>query len=416
MIKHRGLISFLLILFCCSANSNEFNGLLQVGLSYSDTDKPWLVSWLRNGTGVTRFDSENDGLDINLLALEYTTDFSDSTSIQLSGIYYPDGEERFGITEAFVDINPIAEGWKNSGRIGLFYPSFSFENPDTAWNSPYTYSFSAINTWVAEELRILGGEWSLTRPGKAFRSPHTFKFVASLYTANDPIGTILSWRGWGLSQRQTFWGERVEFADYPSLDTVLSFQPPWVEPFEEIDDNIGYYVGTHWRYKTNSELRVYFYDNNADETERISPQGQYAWETNFVSIAWQYRFNKHTRILTQYMNGETVMGWSETGDDYVVQAPFNAFYLLASHKQGEHRFSIRYDKFKVEDEDAYPLSDPNNSDGDAWTINWRYNLTAQTQFGIESLWVDSTNQSRTLWNWPAREKQHQMQAILQYRF
>lgn len=116
------------------------------------------------------------------------------------------------------------------------------------------------------------------------------------------------------------------------------------------------------------------------------------------------------------MNGETLMGWSEMGNDFVVQGPFSAFYVLVSHKLGDHRISIRFDKFKVDDEDAYPSADPNNSDGDAWTVNWRYDLTSDFQVGVEGLWVDSSNQSRTLWGWQARETQQQAQAILQYRF
>ena len=39
-------------------------------------------------------------------------------------------------------------------RFGAFYPPFSLENADLGWQSPFTYSYSAINTWLGEEVDL----------------------------------------------------------------------------------------------------------------------------------------------------------------------------------------------------------------------------------------------------------------------
>jgi hypothetical protein len=411
-MRYRNIILFsALLAFLPHVSANQINGFARLAWTYSDTDENWLRSWLRDGTGVTRYDHLNDGLDISQVALEASIDLGSVTQLHVAASYYPDGETELGINEVFIHYKPLSPGWQQQWRVGAFYPNMSLENPSTAWNSPYTYSFSAINSWVAEELRVIGAEWALRRPGRRFKSPHSFTLLASAYTANDPLGTMLSWRGWAVHDRQTRLGERIEFAHYPSLDTVLPMQPSWVEPIEEIDDTLGFYLGGHWQYQNQSDLRVYYYHNQADETARSGDYGQYAWRTRFWSVAWQYRFDKQHRFLTQWMNGNTIMGKKP-----VVDVDFSAWYALYSYKIEQHRFSVRYDDFETTDEDHYPVQDPNASKGDSWTLAWRYDFNDSYQIGIEYLNINSWNDNRWLWQWPREERQQQLQLVVDYRF
>lgn len=436
---------FLFSLHCGLLSAAEFNGFARLAWAHSDTDQPWLQSWLRDGTGVTRYDHINDGFDIGQIAFDATFDVLDTTSLHLTSIYYPDGEDHLGITELYLQYKPLSPGWQNQWRFGAFYPKMSLENPDIAWNSPYTYSFSAINSWIAEELKVVGAEWQIKRPGRKYRSPHSYTFLASAYVGNDPFGTMLSWRGWALHDRQTLLGERVQFANYPSLQPIVSSQPSWVEPIAEIDDKVGVYVGAHWQYKNTSDVRLYYYNNYAEETAREENLGQYAWHTDFISLAWQYRFNNHHRLLLQLMEGRTKMGEvpifadpngispstllkskniqaghlnhdDAFGFSPVVDVKFSAWYAMYSYKIDQHRVSIRYDDFKTTDEDQFSVEDPNASNGHAWTLAWKYSYDENYQIGIEFLEVTSWNDNRWLWQWPREERQQQIQLVIDYRF
>ena len=395
-------------LFSAAASANSLKGFAQASWVDISNDTRWLQSWLRGGTGVTRFDSEEDQLQANQAVLEGQLDFADSWSADLTALAYHDGETNLGVTEALLTYKPISDGWRHQVRAGAFYPVMSLENVATGWHSPYTYSFSAINSWIGEELRVLGAEYQLTRPGRRYNSPHSWTLVGSVFGGNDGLGTLLSWRGWAMHDRQTLLGERVNFADYPSFMGMLEDQPPWVEPFKETDHNLGYYVGAHWRLRNQSDLRIYYYDNRGDG-EEIESSGQYAWDTEFVSVAWQYRFNRNTRLLTQWMHGNTKMGKP------TVDMDFSSYYVMLSHKLNQHRFSVRYDWFDTTELDDYPI-DPNDSQGDAWTLAWRYSVNEHIEVGAEYLDLTSDNESRELWGWRPQESQHQTQIVLKLSF
>src|SRR5262249_60757069 len=80
-------------------------------------------------------------------------------------------------------------GW--SVKAGAFFPTISLENDDIGWTSPYTLTPSAINTWIGEELRTIGGEGNLR-----WRTPdlRTITFTASLFRGNDPARRLMARR------------------------------------------------------------------------------------------------------------------------------------------------------------------------------------------------------------------------------
>ena len=392
-----------------TAYTKSLKGFIQTSYVDIDNDAPWLDSWLENGTGVTRYDSNNEGLRFNQALLEGQLDIGDHWSFDGSLLAYSDGQKSLGVTEAAFNYQPITEKLKHTLRVGAFYPNMSLENVDIGWHSPYTYSFSAINSWFGEELRIIGAEYKVSYLGRRHNSPHSIEIVGSLYGSNDGFGSLLSWRGWAIHDRQTLLGERVNFANYPSFEEgVLSQQPSSVEPFKETDDRPGYYVGAHWRFKNSSDLRIYYYDNLADP-EKIEPSGQYAWDTQFSSVAWQYRFNKNTRLLTQWVKGATEMGPN------VVAIDFESYYLLLSHAWNKNRLSFRYDWFDTTETDKYKF-DPNNSQGFSYTLAWRHQLKPFIEVGMEYLFVDSDNENRKLFGRPESSEQQQIQWVFRAKF
>ncbi|MDP5213620.1 hypothetical protein ORJ66_11255 [Pseudoalteromonas tunicata] len=406
------MIKRLILLFCCLmpalSVAVEIKGVAQI--HWVQAHQP--DYWLNKGTGIYQYDSGNDGLNVaqGLLAMEQ--DLADELSFSAVINYNQRPAQSIGLTQGYFKYKPIVpSAYKWQIQAGLFYPRMSLENPDLGWTSPYTYTNSAINSWLGEEIKTIGLELSVNRPGRFFNSPHSFNAVASVFKANDPAGTLLAWRGFALHDRQTSLNELVPFANLPSFtDTALRFQASNVRPFEEIDGRFGYYFGLHWDYYKQSQLRFYLYDNNGDPSVLNKSTGQYAWDTKFVSLAWQYKFDSQWRLITQAMHGNTAMGKSRG-----VDVDFNAYFALVSYQHFAHRWSLRYDHFNVIERDNW-LWDPNDSHGEGLTIAWRFDLTAQWQVGLEYSVANSFAANRDLWQWPQNERQRQSLANLQYRF
>lgn len=397
------------VFVAASRAETQIKGLIQGQVPLATDNE---VSFFNSGTGLLRFDDENDSPELTQALLEIKTDLTSTLMLEAVLNHTQTPNSFTNVSQLSFKYKPI---WSNKYRwqfrAGMFYPQFGFENPDVGWLSPFNYTNSAISSWVGEELRTIGGEFKVTRPGRAHgSSPHTFAFVGSIYKANDPTGTMLAWRGWGFHDKQTLFNETVPFAYYPSIrnQNFLQNQPPLVDPFREIDGRWGMYSGIHWNYKQKSKIRYYYYNNRADEN-KVASDGQYAWQTLFNSVSWQYRFNQQWRLIMHYMDGNTSMG------PYKVNVDFRSWYAMTSFKEGAHRFSARYDKFSTSDKDKYP-QDQNNSDGFAFTTSYRYDWNAHVQLGLEYIFIDRFQANRIQWNWDTDITQHQVIGVAQYRF
>ena len=228
---------------------------------------------------------------------------------------------------------------------------------------------------------------------------------------NDPTGTLLSWRGFAMHDRQTTFNEGIRFAPVAALsEYALRWQANQVLPFEEVDGRFGYYLGVHWDYLKQSQFRVYYYDNNGDPTKLNISSGQYAWNTRFTSAAWLYKFNNKTRFITQVLSGKTEMGHSKLIDN-----DFYSHYLMLSHKEGKHRISLRYDYFKVTDNDT-TVFDPNASNGEGVTASWRYAFSKHGQIGIEGSALKSFIDNRAAMGLQQRVSQQQVMINTQWKF
>ncbi|MFT4869799.1 MAG: hypothetical protein ACI9F1_000538 [Colwellia sp.] len=413
MLSKRCNYLFGLLLFLSgslTAADLKIEGLLEAGYIKADYDKPWLNSWMDEGVGILRF-NDDDKFVLTQGAIEISGDLISNISFDIVGNYTPDGDKNLGLTEAYLTYSPLNKGLKYQVKLGIFYPQMSLENAATGWTSPYTYTFSAINSWIAEEQRTLGAQWSITRSGRQHNSPHSFTALASIFKANDGLGTLLVWRGWAQHNKQTFYNEKVAFADYFSKQEAPINTPNAVEPFIETDGDWGYYLGGHWRYLKQTDVRVYYYDNKGDPFA-IEKNNQYAWKTRYYSISIQHKFTKNFRVLAQWLAGDTGMGSQEEG----VFSDISSWYAMFSYKLAAHRFSLRHDQFKVEETDTNTY-DPNDSDGDSITLAWRYDLDKNWNVGAEFIKSTSYNENRTLWrNWAPEHTQKQYMAIVQYKF
>jgi hypothetical protein len=380
------------------------------------------VSWLDGGLGKTRYGAKaNGGRD--LLAIGQASLVADARLTEILGAHVqvnldadPDPANqraRVGLVEAFATFRP-----EPSPRVrlrfkgGLFFPPISLEHPGKAWSTVHTITPSAINAWVGEEVRATGIEATAAfRPGR-----HELSATAALFSNNDPAGTLLSWRGWALHDRQTAVFDELPLAPLPSLGPGGPFQedpPPWDAPIREVDGRLGYYAGLGWAMDADHEVRAMFWDNNADPA--AFDGFQYGWYTEFWSVAARFGLPKGAVLLAQYMDGTTEMG--DLGDGVLaVDNRFRSAYALATAAYGRHRFTGRYDWFDVEDRDVLAVEDPNGEDGHAWTAAYLLTLHETTRLAVEWLRVASTRASRADLGLDTEATETQVQASLRIAF
>lgn len=410
------LLSVLSVLWPHSVHAAEINRWLDLDirgeLALVDTrDNPrYLRPWFEGGTGQLEHHENDDfwlGPQYASIDLHNDSDWSMHINTQ----WHRRPEAGFGATEGWVAWKPLpVNGYRFSARAGWFYPAMSLENTDTAWTSPYTQNFSAINSWFAEELKARGLEIAVKRPGRLFASSHDLEAVFGVFQGNDALGTVLAWRGFAVHNLQTSLGERVDFANYPSIRAgVLALQPAWVEPNREIDGRTGWYGGVHWTHDNRSEFRAYYYDNRADPAE--FHHGQYAWHTRFSHLAWQYAFDDSWLFVSQWLRGSTEMGNAKA-----VYADFDAWFALLNWQGSRHGLSVRYDVFDVVDRDRNAF-DNNDGNGDSVTLAWHYALNDYLQLGLEYVRLKSYQASRSQWaGWRASAEEENIALTLLWRW
>jgi hypothetical protein len=384
--------------------AQQISGLLQVNVVSGDDHTPWLDQ----GTGVLAY--RDDSVNWQQGVLRVTDKLSSAFSYDVTANLYQLGEQHVGLTQAAIQYKPLLNSQSRfKARVGFFYPKMSLENVDLGWLSPYTYTQSAINSWIGEELRIAGLEASLFSTGRSRQSPFSWEITVGAFKGNDTLGTVLSWRGFAMHDRQSLHNDRVVFADYPTVnDPNGIFHPSYVEPFHELDGRVGYYIGAHLDYYKRTKLRYYFYDNQANPTV-VNRQRLYAWRTKFHSLAISHDITQNARFISQWMTGSSHMG------ERFVYINFDAWYAMYSYKVGLHRFSVRYDDFSVVEDDIFP-HDANNSDGRALTLAWRYKVNTNWQLGLEQHINRNRADIRSTLNEPLKQNQQQTLAVAQFRW
>lgn len=374
------------LLWPAGAAHAGIGGLVDLRAVYSDTGE----SWLDRGLGKQRFADENDGPQLGQAVLEARGQLADTVSGKLVLNAYTDRDSGVDVTEAWLQWKPLpVGGYRFKARAGAFFPAISLENTGPGWTSPWMLSTSAVNTWVGEELRTNGLEFSLGRPGQLHDSPHDVDLVAAVFAGNDPAGALLAWRGWSVGDRITGLTERLPLPDLPIFQPGYyssTPQAPWEEPFREIDHRAGYYAGINYGYNGWFSLQALHYDNNGDPA--IAHGGQYAWATSFDHLGMRIDLPRDWSLLSQYMTGETSMG-SPT----LVYADFDAWYLLVSKSHGAHRWSLRYDIFAVHDRDN-TANDDNSEHGTSLALDWQYALNTRNTVGLELLDIRSVRAGR----------------------
>ncbi len=371
--------------------------------------------WLYGGLDKSRYDPDHEGLRLGQAVLDLRAELADSVEGRVWANAYTDRAGSLTeLGEAWLLWRPVPDGaWRWRGKLGAFFPELSLENHDSGWTPHYLPSSSAINTWVGEELRTLGGELQLERDGRHAASRHDWRFTVAAFRWNDPAGSLLAWRGWSVGERVTGLRESLPLPQDAGLfgaDGVWSRQQPAVEPFHEIDHRSGWYAGLRHRYDRRLSVEWLRYDNRGDP-ERLRDH-QYAWRTRFDHLAFSWQRGDWT-LLGQLMDGDTRMGF--VARRKLVDVHYRAAYLLLSRQLGSQRLHLRLDRFRLRDRDMV-AADPNHETGHALALGWDWQWRPDTRLALEWLQQDSTRPLRELAGVPVDRRERQLTALWRWQF
>ncbi|MBS0421571.1 MAG: hypothetical protein JSR66_27935 [Proteobacteria bacterium] len=356
------------------------------------------------GLGTLRFDDTQSGLKLGRARFALSEALGQAWSLHVDASAWGDHDKNpVDLTEAYLQFRPypFGGGYRFRLKTGAFYAPISLENRAAGWESPYTLSYSAINTWLGQELRTIGAEgqidWLGTRSGHAF----DVAFTGGVFGWNDPAGVVVASRGFTLSDRQTTLFGRVGANNSSPL-------PP-MALFGEIDHRMGYYTGLEARYYDRVVIRALHYDNRGDPAAYEEGTENYAWQTHFNSMGVRIESGSGWTAIAQYLDGETAIAPDETG---YLGWPFRARFALISKEWGHHRLSVRYDSFAVESESIYGGGAQH---GHAWTTAYVFEPDARWRFTLEWLRVASDNENRPFFvGLPPRATETQVQLAARF--
>jgi hypothetical protein len=368
--------------------------------------------WQINLDFTTRSDDETGKLSVTddssfaRVALVYEGTITPTLSVDAVVDAVDDGSGGIGVTEAFLTWQPVPRSpFRHRLRVGAFYPPMSLENTESDWSSSYTESSSSINTWVGEELRTIGAEWSVGRTIGPRVRQRELRFLAAMYYANDPAGALLSWRGWSMHERQTRLGDSIVLPPVPQIAPDMMFfqQGTTHEPFEETDHRPGYYYGAELHLGRRTLLKALHYDNHADPLSL--QEGNYGWTTRFDHLGAQFELPARLGLILQWIDGTTVMGPAmppAANGRRVVDNGFRSVFALLTRQWNRHRWSLRFDDFRVTDYDGIPLDD-NSESGHALTAAWRYDTAGDWSVGVEWQLLDVTRPAFAYFDEPTHQ-------------
>ena len=367
-----------------------------------------LPSFVQGGLGLLPFDDEHDGAQSGPFVLDVRSPLTETLRAEFSAIATAGEDEQnpVDVTEAFVEWRPYPQSqWRWRAKLGAFYPPVSLENRGVGWQSLYSLSPSAINTWVGEEVRSVGVEVSATSVGATLGRDFDIGAVVGVYGWNDPIGVLLLDRGWSLNDRTAplFGGTRRPFR--------MSDHDRYIEPSHEIDGRPGYYGGLEAKWRGQHVLRVLHYDNRGDPAQRGYADD--AWRTHFDAIGASVALSDLT-LLAQAMQGDTAVGPSVDGRGMLI-ADYRAWFLLGNYSIARHHMTLRHDRMHVASTRGAEIFDSEQR-AHAWTAAYIYEHNEHWLAAAEWLRISGSLAQRELLGLPAMATEQQLQIVLRYSF
>lgn len=332
------------------------------------------MSYLDGGLGKVRYGAKDDspGLHLSEVVLQARAQFSGALSSVIVLRSDPEHGPAIDLLEGYVRYRPVSTNrWRWSVKAGAFFPAISLENTEIGWTSYWTLTPSAINAWIGDELRTIGGEARLEWRG----DERTLGLAGAVFGFNDPAGVLIAHRGWTFNDRPTGLLERTREADA----VAIAFGEPipyQAYLFSEIDRRAGWYAQAFWDERGLGRIDLMRYDNRGrDDVEK---DDQFAWETTFWSGGLRAQHDAFT-ILAQALSGYTSI---EPFADFEIETTFKSAYVLIGWETDEIRLAARADLFQTRTETPFGPSNM-SEDGHAvvfaatWLANDWIRLTGE---------------------------------------
>ena len=383
-------------------SADTIHGVVDLRAAWADGEP----SFTQGGFGKARYGGGANGgdsgkLQVAYAALEWAPRVSWDLGAVIDVVSQPGQEHPVDLSQAYFVYKPVPRSQTRfSIRGGLFYPPISLEHDARAWGITNTITPSAINTWVGEEVKVVGLEGSVS----TVLGDQPVKATAAVFGYDDTSGTLLSFRGWALHDIQSQANgsfplpPRSPFLDRVQSDDTYSTL--------EIDRRVGFYGRIEWTPAPPLTLHAFYYDNEGDKVS-VTPDLQWAWSTRFWEAGGRWDIDERSKLQAQALLGTTVMGFETPGGRFV-DMDFRSVYLLATHDVGKSAFTGRLDLFDTHDRSALVLGDTNEH-GWALTAAWRYPLSKLLDVRLEAIHIESDRPGRAL----AGEAPQQGQDVLQ---
>jgi hypothetical protein len=368
----------LLFAVCCllsavsQAQTVRLSGFLSGAGVYATGPKTWLEG------GFGRLDQSRNGAFAQAqLGLDWTP--SNWFDVHVHGIARHDRDlDHAGVAEAYAEVRKTYTHDQFQLKAGEFFLPTSRENRGNLWTSNYAITFSALNSWIAEEVRPIGAEaeWRHELPNLS-----AITVAGTAFRGNDTMGTLLGWRGWAVSSRVATYREALPLPPLFSFSNPKMFldQRDGTVPLDrDLDGRTGFAGRIRYSVPERGMIQFVRLDNRG---ERELYRDQYSWQTRFNLVSAELGSQDSTVLAAEYMNGDTGMGFRGKGRGWV-QADFYATYVLLSHKYGRSRFTARIEQFATFERD-HSISENNTEHGRAWALAWLYELDKHWRLGAE---------------------------------
>jgi hypothetical protein len=352
------------------------------------------TSFVNGGFGKTRFQGNGSGGYAATVApmeadIVWMPRFSSSLSANISAAWQRDHTDSLDLMEAFVNYLPPSTGpVRFSGRAGFMWPEISLEHATGgAWSVVNTITPSAINSWVGEEVKVIGAEATV----RTSLGEHDFGLTGGVFGWNDTSGTLLSYRGWALQDiKATAFGS---FRLPPFNNFIALVQQNKTDNTVEIDRRPGFYARLDWRPPQPFGVALFYYDNEGDPEAETADE-QWGWRTRFWNLGVNATVAPGTKILAQGMTGSTIMGFPMGPSNQPwVHTDFSSAYVLAVHDFGKFALTGRVESFETR-EHGSEMSPLNSEDGWALTAAVRVPIDNHFTLFAEALNVESNRGTR----------------------
>jgi len=366
-------------------------------------------SWTDAGFGKARFGGGDD-LDWRLrpVATEAELIWQPRFSWTLSGTVVVAAQHEqqhpVDLIEAFISFKPLPDGGTHiSGRAGLMWPQVSLEHEGANWQVADMITPSAINSWIGEEVKVVGVEATVAQDIGAAQLSGTL----GVFGFNDTAGALLAFRGWAMHDlKATAFGKQ----QLSALDEEMweYDQAPKTKPLIEIDDRPGFYGRLALRMAAPVTLSVNYYQNRG-VPEAVTHALQWGWNTRFWNFGARIDIDEDTKILAQALTGTTEMGFENDEGVYWVETRFRSAYARLSHRLGAVTLSGRADRFGTRERGTW-MQPGDSENGWAATFDADWKLSKHVNLLGEVLHIDSDRGTRVR----TGVDPHQSQTVVQF--